>query len=281
MPGPETLGGFYMGPDGYIWGREFISTEPEIPRQLVIRKQWYSFMLWGRLTYEPTLPDEFFERTLAARFPAAPASALFRASIAASRIIPRITRFFWGDIDVKWFPEACLSHPHTKGFYTVQNFIDGDTMPGTGILNIRTYRDRRLAGQPIEGISPLEVAAELEKDAAEALHLLPTISAAQGGAPDKELRLTAGDLEAMAHLGNYYAAKIRGAVDLALFQRTGKIDEKESAIRSLQTALSDWKLYAGVATRQYNPQLLNRVGYVDLNALTAKVEHDIEIARNQ
>ena len=32
------------------------------------------------------------------------------------------------------------------------------------------------------------------------------------------------------------------------------------------------------ATAQYKPQLLNRVGYVDLNALTANVAQDIAIA---
>jgi hypothetical protein len=31
MPGPDVLAGFYMGPDRYTWGREFISTEPDTP----------------------------------------------------------------------------------------------------------------------------------------------------------------------------------------------------------------------------------------------------------
>jgi hypothetical protein len=92
-------------------------------------------------------------------------------------------------------------------------------------------------------------------------------------AKDKELRLTLGDLEAMSHLGNYYAAKILGATELA-FER------KDSAVRRLEEALAHWKRYAAAATAQYRPQLLNRVGFVDLNALTAKVEEDIEIARN-
>ena len=82
LPGPDKLAGYYMGPDGYIWGREFISTEPETPRQLVIKKQWYSFMLWGRLSYDPHLPDALFERTLAGRFPEVPAQKLFAASSA-------------------------------------------------------------------------------------------------------------------------------------------------------------------------------------------------------
>jgi len=32
---------------------------------------------------------------------------------------------------------------------------------------------------------------------------------------------------------------------------------------------------------QYRPQLLTRVGCVDLNALTAKVEHDIALAKGE
>ena len=42
-----------------------------------------------------------------------------------------MTRFFWGDIDLRWFPEACLSHPRYKGFYTVKHFVEGETMPGS------------------------------------------------------------------------------------------------------------------------------------------------------
>ncbi len=142
MPGPDKLAGFYMGPDGYIWGREFLSTEPDTPRQLVIKKQNYSFQLWGRLSYDPTLPNSLFERTLTARFPEADGAKLFAASAAASQIIPQATRFFWGGNgnDFEWFPEACVRRPGgTKGFYTVTDFVNGHVMPGTNILAIADY----------------------------------------------------------------------------------------------------------------------------------------------
>ena len=48
--------------------------------------------------------------------------------------------------------------------------------------------------------------------------------------------------------------------------------------RGIEVYLFTWKKYASVATGQYQPQLLTRVGYVDLRALTAEVERDIEIA---
>jgi len=277
LPGPDKLAGYYMGPDGYIWGREFISTDPETPRQLVIQKQWYSFMLWGRLSYDPTLPDALFERALARRFPEVPGAKMFQASAVASKIIPQVTRFFWGDIDLKWFPEACISHPKHKGFYTVKHFIEGETMPESGILNVRTYRDRLLSDQPMDGMTPPQVAEALKGYAAETLQLVSTLRPQQG--ENKELCLTLGDFEAMAHLGNYYAEKILGATDLALFSRTGKPEQKESAVKRMEAALEHWKKYAAAATRQYRPQLLTRIGYVDLNALTADVLRDIEIAR--
>ena len=247
---------------------------PETPRPLVIEKQWFSFMLWGRLSYEPSLPDALFERTLAQRFPGVPAAKLLLASEEASQIIPQVTRFFWGDIDLKWFPEACLSHPRHKGFYTVKHFIEGESMPGAGVLNIRTWRDRLRDGKPMEGITPLQVAAALQEHAAATLKLVAELRPAN----TKELRLTLGDYEAMAHLGNYYAEKILGAAQLALYDTTGAAERKQEAIAHLTTALAHWKRYAAAATAQYKPQLFNRVGNVDLNALTAKVAQDIALA---
>jgi hypothetical protein len=278
IPGPDQVAGFYMGPDGYTWGREFLSTEPERPRQLVISKQWYSFLLWGRLSYDPDIPDAHFERIVARRFPQAPGAKLYRAWADASQVFPLITRFFWGDIDLRWFPEACLSHPRHRGFYTVRHFIEGETMPGSGVLNILEWRRRKLASEPMNGTTPLEIADALEAAASRALAALPELRAAQG--PDKELRLTLGDLEAMAHLGRYYAAKIRGAASLALYDRTGAEADKAAAVRALSAALESWYRYSAAYTAQYvQPRLYNRVGYVDIPGLVPKVAADVDLAR--
>jgi len=277
LPGPEVMAGFNMGPDGYTWGREYIGTEPESPRQLVVKKQWYSFMLWGRLSYDPSLPDALFERTLAVRYPEAPADKLFAASEASSKVIPEINRFFWasGGNDLAWFPEACLSHPRHHGFYTVKDFKNGATTPGSDMMNIREYTSAVLQSAPATGITPPQVADQLRADATQALKLL---DAMPSPGSDKELRLTLGDLRAMAYLGEYYADKIMGATELAAYGTTRDAQRRASSVRYLQSAVEDWKQYAAIATRQYRPQLLTRVGDVDLNALTAKVEHDVQIA---
>lgn len=117
------------------------------------------------------------------------------------------------------------------------------------------WRQRLLAGQPMNGVAPLEVADGLAKSAAATLRSVPELR--QTPRMGKELRLTLGDLEAWAHLGNYYAAKIRGATELAMFDKTSKAERREAAVRYLYQALDHWKRYATGYTAQYKPvQLL-------------------------
>lgn len=277
MPGPDRLAGFYMGPDGYCWGREAIDVDGEVPRQLVMKKQWYSFLLWGRLSYDPELGNEHFEKLLAAKFPEVSSKKLYTAWAAASKVFPQITRFFWGDIDLRWFPEACMRYPSPRNFYTVKDFILGQTMPGSGVLNIRQWLAQADSSDKQGGIGPLDVSNSLEQYARETLTLLPQLRST--GVTNRELERTLGDLEAMAYLGQYYAAKIRGAVALAEFDRDGKPDQKVTAVAHLEKALDYWKQYATIARNQYKPQLLNRIGYVDLHEITSYVEKDIAIAK--
>jgi hypothetical protein len=100
------------------------------------------------------------------------------------------------------------------------------------------------------------------------------------GRPGKELRLTLGDIEAMAHLGLYYAEKVRAAADLALFDATRDEKTRHSSLQHAESALGHWKDYAKVYASQYRPQLLNRVGVVDIPALTDKVAADIAMIRD-
>lgn len=277
MPPRDKFAGFYMGPDGYTWGREFLDRHPAPgKRPLVMEKQWYSFAMWGRLAYDPSLPDSHFEKMLAARHPTASSKPLFTALQSASQVMPFITRFFWGDIDLKWFPEACWSHRRSKGngFYDVKEFMEGTTMPGANVLNIRDWR----AGRDKGLTTPLEIAETLERSAKETFTALETLRGAAKS--DTELQKTVNDCEALASLGRYYAAKIRGACSLAQFDASSDKSEHEASLRHLTEALAHWKAYAAIRDANYVPALYNRLGFVNITALTERVAADIEIARD-
>ena len=157
----------------------------------------------------------------------------------------------------------------------MQDFIQGKTMAGSGILNIQTWRDRLLNDQPMDGITPLDVAASLKQDAQQTFQ---SLSRLPSRSRDRELRSTLADYEAMADLGNYYAEKILGAADLAIYEKTGASERQASAVRHLTLALEHWKKYARLVSAHYRPQLLTRIGLVDLNQLTAKVSLDVKLA---
>src|SRR5687767_6970362 len=116
---PATnLRGFYLGPDGYTWGREYISKDPNSPNQLVYNKRWYSFRIWGELAYDPDLPDSYFVNILKARFPQVNAQNLYNAWAKASQVITWVNRFHnvGSQLDFQWYPEACFS---SGGFHDV------------------------------------------------------------------------------------------------------------------------------------------------------------------
>jgi len=277
LPPEEKLAGYYMGSDGYCLGREFLSSEPESPRQLVIKKQWYMFQLWGRLSYSPTLSNEHFESVLGERFPTVFAEKIFKASQEASKIFPEITRFFWGDIDIRWFPEACKK---VDRFYTIHDFIMQTTMPGTPNINIKVWREKMIKGEEMKGKTPFEVANSLEEYAENTLNLVAEIR--KTPYDNKELRLTLGDYEAFAHLGNYYAEKIRGASYIALYDSTGNKAEQDMSVVHLEKALVHWKKYGIIYTKQnVQPVRWGRSGIVDIQGyLTDEVAKDIEMAKN-
>jgi hypothetical protein len=277
IPEPEKIAGFYMGPDGYTWGRDFLGKDNFSPRPLIIQKQWYSFMLWGRLSYNPGLNDNLFLKTIEARFKGVPSKTLMDGWSAASMVFPWITRFSWGDIDLKWFPEACISDAGFKGFYTVKDFMEVEPAPGSHISNVIRWAQNYKLNLTDSLISPQAAADTLSRYALMALISLEALPERKTGSSD-ELDLTLGDIEAFAAIGNYYAEKIRGACSLALFNFYGLKQDQEDAIQHLTNARAFWVRYATIYDSQYKPSLLTRIGFVNIPELTDKTDQDILIA---
>lgn len=278
LPDLSKIAGFYMGPDGYTWGREFVSTAPDAPRQLVVKKMWFSFLLWGRLAFDPSIPNSRFEELLAARFPEAPAADLFAAWTSVSKIVPLMTRFYWGDLDFRWYPEASWS---LAGFASAQDLITPRYPPMRAdedgqsplLMGVRPFVD----GEAAAGrLTPLEVADLLERHADTGLARIGRLAA--GGS--KELRETAGDIRATAWLGRYYADKIRGAVHLYRAQKSGSGQDWDGARTHLTAAASHWRRYAEIWSSQYVGQVLTRMGLtpVDIRAIQSFVDRDVPAA---
>lgn len=278
LPGEDKLRGFLMGSDGYVWGREFTSTEPEYPRELEIKKHWYRFMLWGRIGYNPELSDIHFMDVIGNRFPKVSKNNLFAAWQNASKIFPLVTEFHWWRRDLEWQVEGCIRKEHWPkpgNFHTVEDFIDTPVEGGSSMITIPDYVDLSLNNEKITGMTPVEVAEKLHLHASNAIEKLEIISYQ----PDKTIRRTLGDIKAMALAGHYYAEKIMGAVNLQFYRKIQDEKYKTASINHLSEAAQYWRDYADISANQYEPQILARNSHLDWIDLMDDVLEDIEIAK--
>ena len=268
--------GYYYGSDQYIWGREFLSREPESPRQIEIDKHWYQWMLWGRLGYDPDMSNERIMAIMQDRYPSIDAEALFSAWQAASMIYPITTGFHWGALDFIWYIEACQARPFSAqtptGFHDINRFITTPTHGGTDNISIPRFVSGSLAGNLPAGTTPYQVAEKLHAHADEALRVLQSLEYSG----NKELRQTLDDIRTIAWLGKYYAHKIEAATDIAFFRQTLDPARRSSCIDNLNTAATWWRSYASLALSQsHNPLWTNRVGHVDWRKTFQSALYDI------
>ena len=267
--------GFYMGPDGFVWGREFISKDPDLSGELEVNKHWYRFMLWGRLGYDLTLTRDYFENRLKQRFPQVHAAFLYDTWAAASQIVPQVNHFFFRVNDFQFSPEGCI---YNRGFLPVDQFFQHPPLRGSAILSVQEYASSVTKEQAFDGITPMEVSENLDKLAEKALNGVKTLR--KSSDTNKELAATFTDIESMAYLGRYYADKIRGAAHLAVFRTDpGRKGHHDSAVRHLVNAVKEWQAYARVAASQYRPQLFSRTHYMDWEGLLEEVKKEVETVR--
>ncbi len=277
----EVSRGYYYGSDQYVWGREFLQRNVDEPRELEVDKHWYQWMLWGRFAYNPDLDNLRLTAIIADRFSISSpdSSRLFEAWQNASMIYPTTTGFHWGALDFQWYIEGCESRPefarNNSGFHDVNRFISLAPHPQSNCQSIPEFVKSPGKADSSGRQTPLEVADKLDRYALRAVEILETLQPAERN----ELARTLTDIRIVANLGSYYADKIRGATQLAIFRDSTNEDARARAIGHLVDAARHWHAYASLALEHHkNPLWTNRVGYVDWKKNYDYVLEDIRIA---
>lgn len=271
--------GWYLGSDQWVWGREFLSKNPKTPREIELSKHWYSWMLWGRLGYDPTVTNKRFQDILQVSFPEINGEKLFTAWQSASMIYPLTTGFHWSNFDLQWYIEGAKGSPgysKTKsGFHDVNFFIQLPPLKGTNYLSIPSYVKNVINNIKTDSISPLEIAKQIHQYVDKSRLILSEFPKVK----NDDLRQTLIDIEIIDALGKYYAYKIEGATNLALYREIKTKNYQDNAIEKLNRAAEQWRLYVSLSSAEYkNPLWTNRVGYVNFREYMADALKDVEIA---
>ena len=228
--------GFMKGSDGYTPTYVFTSKADWAQGKLDIQRHWYTWMLWGRLAYNPGIPDSYFQRILGSRYPDIDSGRLFNAWTLASKGVPLFTEMIQGTwiSDFLWYPEACMSRRH--GFLTIDKIAEAVPPPGSALCSI----EESAANQCGDRSSAYAVADEIEDYATRALAELKGLEVPL----NTELGTNIGNVRALAYLSLYYAEKLRGATYVTA-------SENEMAREAMGKAVQHWRSYSALMHSMY------------------------------
>lgn len=278
IPTDVTIG-YFMGPDGYIWGKEYSeknSAEPE----MFIDKMWYMFLIWGELSYQNDLPKEHFEECLKLKFAEKIGAKLFEAIKLSSEAIPKFQSMCFRTLDFHWYPEACCSYLANEDgvvlFRDINSFIDCPAATRSEFVSIRDYCEATAENRKIDGILPPTIINDIKNSCKVAFKLCEEL---EGELDSDEYRETVTDIEAMSSLGMYYALKSEAAISLCMYRITGDTQEKEKAVSLITEAYDLWLKYSSLMERFSAQRLTRYKTFISPSLFNGDAKLDIDIAK--
>jgi hypothetical protein len=207
------------------------------------RRDELSYILFGRLGYDPTTPDKVFRAMLADRVGT---DRLWDAVQAASDIVPWIqTAETCGADQRNYAPElelggsvafwASPSHPppHSPHASTPGCKHGHFSFDGFAVAMPYEAAEDLVAGRGTSRLSPVDIAQQVLADARNARSALEV----RVDPANAEARDYVRECVALADLGEWFGHKLRAATALAVYERSGSAEWVEAAKR--EVALAD------------------------------------------
>ncbi len=281
------VGGYFIGSECYIPALDyFTAVDGPVDWTWAFQRQWLFYKLWGRLLYNPATPDAVFQAEFNRRYGPA-GNNLLQAYALASATQLRLNSLFDTRWDFTLYGEGflALQGDYTK-YISVEALIGQPTMD-PAYVSVADYVQTVQQGGAFaaDRMTPPGLADLLERDCREALRLVQGVDT--GG--DTSLRYEVGDVQAWSQLGLHLAEKLRGAVRLQTYLKSGDEAEKRAAIAHLERALGHWDevvritrpLYRDMPLTHYNHNFFvpNDDNLFHWALIRDEVAQDVEIAR--
>ena len=281
---PAYVGGYFVGSECYIPAADYFTKPgPAVNWTYAFERQWLYYKLWGRLLYNPATPDDVFRAEFIRRY--GPASApLLEASALAGTTPLRLASAFSFTWDFTLYSEGmmALDAKNDVSYISIDRLI---TQPVTdpNYVSVRDYVKTQLAGGTFDNsrITPFRLAQRLEEDCQQALQLVKSVKTLGS----RSLQYEVADVQTWANLGLHFAEKIKGAVALHTYRKTGDEAARKTAVKHAEAALRYWDTVIAITQPLYRDMPL--VHYSEKNDaqrfhwknLRETVARDIDVAR--
>ncbi len=278
----DHVGGAIIGSECYVPALDYISAPgPHKNWRFAFERQWLFYAVWGRLLYDKHTPDRVFTALLEERFGAGSGDDLLRAWKLASQVPLHFASFYrgtWdGSLQTETFSSWVDKDDGARTFFDIDAFIKRPVLDTKRYINITDFV--KAGGAVAPGIlSPLALAAQLDRDAAEAAQRVVAIRTKLKPSPPLECEIN--DIEAWGAFGRYFAEKLRAGVALATARAKNDPQQQQIAVAALERALVHWERLAELGGK-FNalPVLASSREPFSWKALTPAVKRDIELSR--
>lgn len=292
----EYVNGYFIGSEGFIPAMDYShKNSPVKTWNYAFEKQWLFYKIWGRLLYQPDLPDTVFASAIDLRYGEGVGAPMLSAYKFASNMPLRLASFHRSTWDYTLYSEGFISAaPSSKSSYdasspfiSIDEFIYHETLEPS-LLSIPEYVTLLIDKEDVQvdKITPLALADSSENDSRNAMKLVASLRPRVNefsGALVSEL----DDIATWSYLGFYLADKLRAGVALENYRKTGNISQKQHAVQFLEKCLNHWDHVVALTKERYLPtphvgtqRWKEEFQAFSWELMRPQVLRDIEIARN-
>jgi hypothetical protein len=208
-----------------------------------------TYRLFGRLLYDPDENPAVWRRALAHGFGTRAAEPIERALANASRVLPLVTSAYHPSAaNNRYWPELYTNlpivdergaHPY-RDTPSPKRFGAASPLDPGLFVGVDDFVSETLAGQPSGRVSPLNVAARLDRLADAATESLAQADRCVNDRHSPRFRRVAVDVAIQAELGRFFAAKLRAGVAFALYRASGARATLREALDAYDAARAAW-----------------------------------------
>jgi len=285
MPPIDRLSGCFLGTDDYVHCVDSANVDDELNQNLYIDNHWIFFTLYGRLAYNPHLPDTYIADILSDHFGGSDGALLLQTMVDAYE-----GKRLWDQLI--WFSGAQM---YTEGgvenggtYYHIGLVLKNRvSLPDSGIMSINATALAYANGTDtseydMTAFDVIDQMLSLGQKTLDGVSHLQAQKKAKGISKytEKEWDSLLVDQEALGYLTLYYGEKLNGAMQLRLYNDSSDASYQNKAVEALTRALEYWKKYAELFSINYQKEELMCQGWVrSIDAVEEFVAKDIEIAK--
>lgn len=263
------VNGYFVGSEGYIPALDLSHIENQHKGwEYAFQKQWLYYMLWGRLLYDASTPDEVFAQAFKDRYQVKDPELYLKAYSMASKMPLRVASFYGATWDYTLYSEGFLApfssngglHDSISSFISIDELIDHPTLD-PGLLSIRAFVEMNNSGKPLPmgKTSPLQLADQSSADGIATLEFVK--NKRNESKKNAEVECELDDLETWGYLSMYLANKIKAGVFLHTARTSGDATSRKQAKDILNENVKIWEKISVITSSHYK-----EMPYVDDNS---------------